>query len=303
MRVTPRQLGRLGIAALLAAVLVGCSLIGIAYNNADQWLLYQADTYLDLQDKQREQLATALRGRLAEHRTQELADYVDFLDRVQRAAADGLETSEVEALTSRFEGLVRTTVAKTLPAIADVLAKLHPDQIDHLKAELEEGDRRYRKGSVQRAAQRRVDRQIKTAVGALEFWTGDLTEAQRARVAAVVRTWPDVSGEWDTYRTARTAGLVELLRSRPGSAKIQRYLASRWLEHEGRSDDLATAATGLRRGIAELIVAVDGTLSSAQRAAFLKRVRGYRDELAAQLPTRGAAMADNRALEATGPAH
>ncbi len=303
MRVTPRQLGRLGIATLLAAVLVGCSLIGIAYNNADQWLLYQADTYLDLRDKQREQLATALRGRLAEHRAHELADYVDFLDRVQRAAADGLETSEVEALTNRFEGLVRTTVAKTLPAIADVLAKLQPDQIDHLKAELEDGDRRYHKGYVQRVGQRRVDRQIKAAVGALEFWTGDLTEAQRARVSAVVRTWPDVAGQWHAYRTARTAGLVELLRSRPSPAAIERYLASRWLEHEGRSDILATGATGLRRGIVELIVAADGTLSSAQRAAFLKRVRAYRDDLAAQLPARGGAMADNRALEAAGPAH
>ena len=139
-------------------------------------------------------------------------------------------------------------------------------------------------------------------MGALEFWTGDLTEAQRARVAAVVRTWPDVAGEWHAYRAARTAGLVELLRGRPGATAIERYLASRWLAHDGRSETLATGATGLRQGIVELIVAVDGTLSSAQRAAFLERVRGYRDELAAQLPTRGPAMASARAAEATAAA-
>ncbi len=174
--------------ALLAAVLVSCSLIGIAYSNADQWLLYQAGHYLDLRDGQREQLGKALGERLAEHRTRELADYVDFLDRVQRAAADGLDAAEVEPLVTRLEGLARTTVAGTLPAMADVLAKLQPDQIDHLKVALEEDDRRYRKGSVQPTAQRRVDRQVKRAVGALEFWTGDLSEAQRARVVALVRT-------------------------------------------------------------------------------------------------------------------
>jgi hypothetical protein len=303
MRLTARRLGRFGVAALLAAVLVGCSLIGMAYSNADQWLLYQAGHYLDLRDGQREQLGKALRERLAEHRTRELADYVDFLDRVQRAAADGLDTAEVEPLVTRLEGLVRTTVAGTLPAIADVLAKLQPDQIDHLKAALDEDDRRYRKGSVQPTAQRRADRQVKTAVSALEFWTGDLSEAQRARVVALVRTWPDMAGEWHVYRTARTAGLAELLRGRPGSAAIQRYLASRWLAHDDRSDALAAGATALRRGIVDLIVAVDGSLTAGQRAAFLKRVRGYRDELAAQLPARGPAMADARAVEAAGGAH
>jgi Family of unknown function (DUF6279) len=303
MRLVPRRLGRVAAAALLAAVLVGCSLIGIAYNNADQWLLYQADSYLDLRKGQREQLATALRERLAAHRSHELADYVDFLDRVQRAAADGLDAAEVDALAARLEGLVRTTVAGTLPAVADVLAGLHPDQIDHLQTALEEDDKRYRKGSVQPAAQRRADRQAKTAVRALEFWTGDLSEVQRARVVALVRTWPDVAGEWHAYRTARTAGLVELLRSRPGSSAIQRYLASRWLAHDGRSDTLAAGATALRKGIVELIVAVDGSLTAPQRTAFLMRVRTYRDQLAAQLPARGPAVADSRATEAVGAAH
>jgi len=140
---------------------------------------------------------------------------------------------------TRLEGLVRTTVAGTLPAIADVLAKLQPDQIDHLKAALEEDDRRYRKGSVQRPRSAAPSGRSRRRSAALEFWTGDLSEAQRARVVALVRTWPDVAGEWHAYRTARTAGLVELLRGRPGAAAIQRYLASRWLAHDGRSDALA----------------------------------------------------------------
>lgn len=303
MRVTSRRLGRLGIAALLAAVLAACSLIGVAYSNADRWLLYQADRYLDLRDGQRDQLGKALRARLAEHRAHELADYVDFLDRAQHAAADGLDIAEVEALSTRLEGLARMTVAATLPAFADVLANLQPDQIDHLQAELEDDDRRFRRGSVQPAAQRRIDRQIRTAVGALEFWTGDLTDEQRARVRAIVQTWPSVAADWYAYRAARTAGLVELLRRRPGSAAIKDYLASRWIAHEGRSDALAEGATALRRGIAELIVAVDGSLTKTQRAAFLKRVRGYRDDLAAQLPARGPAMAGTQAAEAAPVSH
>jgi hypothetical protein len=298
--VSRRWLARLGLAATVAALLVGCSLVSIAYQNADEWLLYQADIYLDLRDAQRVRLRAALRQRLADHRAAELADYVGFLDRVHRAAEDGLDVAEVDQLVARLEGLVRTTVAGTLPAIAEVLATLEPGQLDHLAAALDEDDRRYRKGSVQATAKRRADRRAKTAVRTLEHWTGDLSALQRERVTAMSGAWPDLALEWDAYRTARSAGLVELLRGRPDAAAVQRYLASRWLAHDGRSAALVSGVAAVRRGVVELIVAVDGSLTTVQRAAFLKRVRGYRTELAALLPSRSPAVADSRVLEAGG---
>jgi len=295
-----RGAARLGVAAILATLLAACSLVGVAYNSADRWLLYQADVYLDLRDGQRESLRAALRERLADHRARELADYVDFLDRVHRAAGDGLDVAEVDAFVARAETLVRTTVGETLPAIAAVLSTLQPAQLEHLKAALEDGDRQYRKTSVQPSAERRVARRTKSTVRILEHWTGDLTAAQRERVAGLVRAWPDVAAEWGAYRTSRTAGLIALLRSQPDAAAIQRYLASRWVGHEGRSPSLEADATALRRGIVQLVVAVDASLSAEQRAAFLKRVRAYRDELAALLPARSPAVADARAAEAVG---
>lgn len=298
-----RRFGRLGLPALLAALLVGCSLVGMAYNSADRWLLHQADSYLDLRDGQREQLRSALRQRLAEHRAGELADYVDFLDRVNRAAGDGLDAVEVDTLAGRLQELVRTTFAGTLPAIAGVLATLEPAQVDHLRARLEDDDRGYRKGAVQPTAQTRAERRTKTAVRALEHWTGELTAPQRARVSELTRTWPDLAGEWHAYRTARTSGLIGLLRSRPAAAAIERYLASRWLLQDWRDAGLGSGAAALRRGIVDLIVEVDGSLTATQRAAFLKRVRAYRDDLAGVLPSRRPAIADARAAEAVGVAH
>lgn len=295
-----RRLHRLAVAAVAAALLAGCSLVGIAYNSADRWLLHQADHYLALRDGQRDRLGIALRERLAEHRTRELADYVDFLDRVHRAAADGLDGTEVEALVTRAEGLVRTTVAGTLSPIAEVLATLQPAQVEHLLATLEEDDRRFRKTAVKPTGQARADRRTKSAVRLLEHWTGELTDAQRERVAAQVGTWPDLAADWHGYRTARTAGLIERLRDRPDAATIERYLAARWVTYDGRGAVLESGAAALRRGIVDLIVATDGALSPEQRAAFLKRVRGYRDDLAALVPSRGPAMADARVLGAVG---
>lgn len=286
------------VAVVLAALLVGCSLVGIAYNSADRWLLHQADSYLELRDGQREPLRLALRQRLAEHRGRELADFVDFLDRVQRAAADGLDAGEVESLAARLEALVRTTVTGTLPPIAAVLATLEPGQIDHLQAKLEAGDRDFLEDYVQVSAPRRDAKRLKRILRSLEHWTGDLTAAQRGTVAALLGTWPDLARDWHAYRAARTAGLIALLRGRPDAAAVERYLAGRWVAQEGRDPPLQAATTLWRRAILDLILAVDASLTPQQRAAFVARVRAYRDDLAAVLPSRGPAVADARSAEA-----
>jgi hypothetical protein len=287
----PRQAWRLVAAGLLAAWLAGCSLVGIAYDNADRWLLGQADAYLALRDDQRQSLRIALRQRLAEHRARELPSFVAFLDRVQRAAADGLDHAEVDGLATELQGLVRATAAGTLPALAAVLASLDDGQVEHLRQRLEEDDERFRKGSVVPAAERRAGRRAKTAVRSLEHWTGDLRADQRARVAELTRAWPDAAAQWYDYRTARTAGLVELLRARPDAGAVQAYLAARWVAHDWRNPGLGESASALRRGVVDLIVAVDGSLSAGQRAAFLERVRGYRDDLADLLPAPRPAVA------------
>lgn len=283
--------GRLLFAAFLAALLVGCSLVQLAYNHADQWVLREADRYLELTDLQRQQLRVTLRHRLEAHRGQELAGYVDFLAQAERAAADGLDAGEVESLMTRLQRLAEATVAGTIPPIAAVLAELGPNQVDHLMATLAEDDRRYRKRYVQPTAQRRVEKRTKVVVGALEHWTGDLNAAQLETVSRRVEAWPDLADEWNRYRLARSSGLIELLHDRPGPATVERYLVSRWLAHEGRSPALEAGVAAARRGIVDLVVAVDASLTPPQRAAFLAKIRDYRDELADMLPSRRGAVA------------
>jgi len=282
---------RLSLAALLGAVLVGCSLVQLAYNNADQWLLREANRYLDLTDQQRQQLRLALRQRLEQHRARELAGFVEFFDDAERAAADGLARDEVETLMTRLQQLAETSIGGTVRPIADVLAGLAPDQFDHLKVALADDDRRYRKRYVKPAAQRRVEKRTKFAIGAIEHWTGDLNPAQQKLVSRQVGGWPDLSEEWSRYRTARSDGLVELLRSKPPSATVERYLISRWLTHDGRGSALQAGVATVRDGIVELLVAVDASLTAEQRAALLAKLRHYRDELAGLLPSRGRALA------------
>ena len=285
------RVGRLSLAALLAALVAGCSLVQLAYNHADQWLLREADRYLELTDPQRERLRAALRDRLEQHRAEELAGFVDFLAEAERAASDGLGRQEVATLMIRLQQLAEASVGGTIPAVADVLAGLAPDQVDHLRTVLADDDRRYRKRYVKPAAQRRVEKRTKFTVGAIEHWTGDLSSAQQQLVARQIGGWPDLSEEWSRYRTARTDGLIELLSTRPTPGTVERYLAARWLAHDGRSAALQAGVAAVREGIVDLLVAVDASLTAEQRARLLAKLRHYRDELADLLPSRGGALA------------
>jgi hypothetical protein len=168
---------------------------------------------------------------------------------------------------------------------------LAPDQFDHLRVALADDDRRYRKRYVRPAAQRRVEKRTKFTVGAIEHWTGDLNPAQQQLVSRQVGAWPDLSEEWSRYRTARTDGLIELLRSSPLPATVERYLISRWLAHDGRSPALRAGVATVRDGVVDLLAAVDASLTAEQRAALLAKLRHYRDELAELLPSRGGALA------------
>jgi hypothetical protein len=285
------RFGRLSLAALLAAFVAGCSLVQLAYNHADQWLLREADRYLELTDPQRQRLRAALRERLEQHRATELAGFVDFFAEAERAASDGLGRDEVATLMTRLQRLAEASVGGTIPPIADVLAGLAPDQIDHLRTVLADDDRRYRKRYVKPAAQRRVEKRTKFTVGAIEHWTGELDSAQQQLVSRQIAAWPDLSEDWSRYRTARSDGLIELLRNRPEPAMVERYLTSRWLAHGGRSPALQGGVTTVRDGIVDLLVAVDASLTAEQRARLLAKLRHYREELGDLLPSRRGALA------------
>ena len=280
----PRLGWRLALAACWLALLGGCSLVGIAYENADLWLLHEAEGYVPLRPAQRARLEVALHDRLEQHRARELPAYVALLDRAQAAAADGLTTAEVESLLSRVQELAAELVRGTAPAIAVVLADLDEAQRARLTERLRAGDSDYAADHVLPGSDKRSAKRAKATRKQLVHWVGDLTSAQREQVGELTRAWPDVAAGWHAYRVVRTDGLLALLQRRADAGEIERYLVSRWVRHEGQPPEVERDVAATRSGMIGLIVALDGSLNASQRKALLDRLRGYRNDLAALLP-------------------
>ncbi len=278
-----RRFVQLG-AVLLFIMTSGCGTVRMAYDNSDWILVRYADSYLDLDNEQRQLLRTGMRQRLADHRQYELRHLVDYLDAVAEAIRDGLTAARLNELMECGQALYETTVVNTIPVVTPVLVSLRPGQINHLADRMDQENREYREKYLQDSLEERLAGRADRVVDAVESWTGNLDAGQRQLVAHLSRGWPDVSGDWYAYRVDRQQKFLSLLRQRATLDDVDRFLTEWWLGRAPLDPTLDAKTRRLVDGVQTMVLAVDQGMSREQRRRVLKRVEGLRDDLAALLP-------------------
>jgi hypothetical protein len=278
--VTRRQ--RLVGIALTAVVLGGCSLLGLAYRNADHLLVMAADRWFDLDRTQKRTLASAIRVRLAAHQRDELPVWTAGLRRLRADLARGPEAADIEWLFEESRRLWRDGFERSLPLVADLLAGLSAAQVEHFAAELAEANAEYA-AELGADADRRAER-LADLVRELERWTGRLDARQRAQLATLVGTVPDTARDWERYRLARQSALLASLRARRDAAGQIEMLRAWYLEDRHLDPALAEQWARNRAtyaaGLAELLRSLD----DKQRARLLARLDAVLEDLAT-MPT------------------
>ena len=294
-------------AALLLALLAGCSAVEFAYNNADTWLRWQAGSYLDLKNTQAEEFNARLGSFLAWHRSQALPQYARLAQdaglRLERGATLQDLVWGYDAIRQQSrEGLRRAGVE-----LGDLLDRLSSAQIEHLERRFAENNRKYAREWLEGTPEERRGRRYQRLVHALEDWLGELSDAQRERVRQFNDGAP-LNGELrDRERRRRQAELLAMLRAResarryneraPFSAELRdrdrkrrqaefvamlrareaaRRLA-RWAQdwEAGREPAYVEAARATHAEYVELLLDLDRTLSAEQRAHAVARLRRY----------------------------
>jgi hypothetical protein len=264
-----------------SAFLGACSGMKLAYNHTDFLLLRYADSYLDLNSKQKEFLRAGLRERLETHRDEELPHVVALLGSMRSATADGLNAGEIDELLARTEAIFETTVAKTIPVFTPVLADLSDEQIAHLEESLAEKNEETKEEYLQEDPGERLEAKVERVTQRVEHWTGNLTRNQERLVTGVVELWPDVAPDWFDYRLARQRQLLEILESGAPAEKIEAFLHAWWVARAGQTLQMKRKINQLREGIKTLLLALDVSMSEKQRAHVLQRL----EDVSAQLAT------------------
>ena len=248
---------------LLLSLLPACSLSWL-YDHAD-WLIVRAtDGYVDLTPPQKEWLYGEVREHLGWHRREALPAYARVLADARGKLADGLTMEEVRDIEASVRRQATVLTERLLPDAAALLGRLSPEQVDHLARELAE-ERVRQKAELDQPTGERLAKRTNAMVELVEEWVGPLEDGQRASLEEMSRALPSEGAALAAEKAARQDALVARLRE-GRTAGLEKQLHA-WLV-----DDPTAPSQSWRDGARRMVLALDASLTAAQRRVLLGRL-------------------------------
>jgi hypothetical protein len=269
------------VASSLAVVvlLASCSTVRLSYDHADWLLTRMAERYVDLKPEQSQLFRARLTQFHAWHRGQELPLYAAVFEEAADRLAAGLSAKDVDwgiaLVRARAQVLGEHAADKLAPAIATLSAA----QVRDIEARFAQDNRKFADAQLSGDAGRRIVRRGEWLCERFEDWFGELTPAQRTRIAGLAAASPEMPALRLEERKRRQAVFLDLL-SQPASAEQLRPRLAAFLSRPdaGRSTRSRQAMHRWERQFVAVLLDVENTLSTAQRNRAVAKLRGYADE-------------------------
>jgi len=273
---------RLRIIVLLLALVAGLtactSMVGLGYSHADTVAAWQAEQYFDLEGPQKELFRDRFDRLHAWHRHEQLPDYVAFFGDARKRLQAGLQTADVDWFADGLRQRYRTVARRAAPDIAELLATLSPQQIEHLQRRWEKDNRKFAaEHRIHGSAEDRRRARAKRIVAQIKPWAGHLTAEQEARIAEMAADLPDVDRQRLEDRIRRQREFLQLLEHRTGDRAEFTQRLTHWLVdwERGRDAQYAKASDAAWRQRNQLFVATAALLTPEQRNHALQRMQTH----------------------------
>lgn len=269
------------LACLLGLLLIGgCSMMRLGYSHLDSIATWMAHDYFDLTTEQRDGFAQRFSRLHLWHRHEQLPEYAQFLAEMQKRAQRNLQAPDILWLIDGFRERYAKIAVRAAADSADLLATLSPAQIEHLRRELDNNNRKFlREHRTQEGEAERRRAHERRTLSQLREWTGHLSEAQEARIIALLKAVPLVDQLRHEDRLRRQRELIVLLEQRSGDRKVFTQRLTDWLVHweAGRSPRQAQLFTESWQKRAEFYAEVHRLLTPEQRSHIVHRLQDYID--------------------------
>jgi hypothetical protein len=177
------------IGALLACLaLVGCSAVRLGYNSGPTLTYWWLDSYFDLDDAQSLRVRDDLQAVQDWHRRQELPLLVQKLKDLQAMAPKSVTAEQVCTVVDDLQLRFQVTLERVVPTIAAIAPSLQDAQLEHMMAEFERRDQKWRDEWIAGTLAERSQRRYKQIVERLESFYGPLEPAQQDIVRQHIKT-------------------------------------------------------------------------------------------------------------------
>jgi len=256
-------------------LLGGCSLAGMAYNQAPYFIASELEDAFDLNRAQIDQLDARLEQFIAWHREEELPRYREFLDRAALATADGITAAEFLGLQKDVTDARDRSLEKIIDNLGDLAVSLTPQQLESYQQYHREGSEEFL-DYLEKSPQQREIYRVERAYDRLESWFGDFDFFLEQKINARLQTVPDIYQPWFEFREQRHLALVKALRDDIGKPVDRQKLKAIMLDP---TTDYARAFEPLRlaywREYAAALAEIGSWLSDQQRQHAVSRLQRY----------------------------
>lgn len=199
------------VIALMLTV-AACSSVRFTYNNGDTLLYYWLNAYVDIDTDQSDWVKKDIDNLFQWHRSTQLKDYVQLLQKGQRQLAGNLTQADLLADYREIRTRSEKLANKAVPDLAELAISLKPDQINTLARKFESNNDKYRKKFLRGDTEERNKVRFKKAMEQFDLWFGDFSRDQEAALRKASDARPLDNEVWLDERMRRQQMILSLLR-------------------------------------------------------------------------------------------
>jgi hypothetical protein len=266
--------------ALLAVLIISVSVSGctvkLTYNFLDWVLYWELKDYVEFNRDQRLLVKDQISQLIDWHRSDELPQYVDQLEKLSAGLVSGLTVEQLAESYSNLRRSWQRIVVKTLPAAVDIITNLNDQQVNDFFEMLIEKEGDDAKAIENGTSARTLDQREAYVSKKIVEVIGPLNGEQKALIA-----------EW--ARRMKPTKEFSLAQAIQWRTKMQTVLAERHDEQQleknlmvlfANPDQLRSASyrrviDNNKRLVMQLLLDLNQTLTSPQRSKLVKKLNGY----------------------------
>jgi hypothetical protein len=273
------------IAAILTLLLLqGCSAIKLGYQQSPTLAYFWLDSAVSFNDTQADRAKEALGNLHRWHKSQELASYLDLLQRSAELSQGPVQASQVcnawADIQTKMDRSMRVAIAQAAP----VVQMLGPRQLSHLARHQESKNEDWDKQWLQGSASERLDRRLEKTLERYRSFYGDLSAAQVALIKTQVSqsVWSPEWGRHDQLRREQDllSTLRQLTQSKETSDQVEAALMGVWQRWFMPPDEAGRALVQkMTQQACDNLAQLHNSTSPEQRQRVARTLRAYERDI------------------------
>ena len=266
--------------ALLAVLVIsvfasGCT-IKLAYNFLDWGLYWELKDYVKFNRDQRLQVKNEISQLIDWHRSDELPQYADELEKLSIGLESGMTVEQLEKSYDNLRDSWQRIIIKTLPAAVDIISNLNDQQINDFFDMLieKEGDdaKDIKSGTSARTLEEReayVSEKVSDVIG-------ELNEAQKALIAQWAQRM-EPTKEFSLVQAIKWRTRMQVaLAQRHDEQQLEKNLMVLFANpNQLRSANYRRVIEKNKHLVMQLLFDLNQTLTSQQRSKLVKKLNGF----------------------------